>query len=397
MNEHFASAMRRATAAVRDGQPHQATSIIRSALNLGDGTDAVTPHKAARPMASDSVPARDPSAMPGLATLRTPSGVSRTSGRLSHPLGTVVKTLNARPVQNSAPIVPATPGAPTDARFISRTFKGRAGSRDYRLFVPQTKSGAPNGLVVMLHGCNQDPDDFAAGTEMNRLAAAHGLLVAYPGQTRRANMSGCWNWFDPDHQRRDDGEPAIIAGLTMALLDEFAIPSGRVFVAGLSAGGAMAAVVAATYPEPYAAAGIHSGLGYGAATDMMSAFSAMAGSGGPLRAAPLTAARTRLIIVHGTADKTVAPSNAATIFDAMADASPCLQRRVGRVDSSSSGRSEFVHQLFEGDIIVAEMRMVEGMGHAWAGGSEAGSYTDPTGPDSSAAMVRFFLAPDARA
>lgn len=394
MNKHLASAMRQATAAVRDGQPQQATAIIRSALNLG-GTSASPSDAEAASVPPGNVAPRDPSGVPRLAMAQVPSGEPQSSGRPTYPLGKVVEMLKARGARSPAPHGPAAPRtSPSDARFISRTFQGGAGSRDYRLYVPATTSGVPDGLVVMLHGCNQDPDDFAAGTDMNRLAAAHGLLVAYPGQSRRANVSGCWNWFDPNHQRRGDGEPAILAELTTALRDEFGIASGRVFVAGLSAGGAMAAVVAATYPEIYAAAGIHSGLGYGAASDVMSAFSAMNGNGGPLRARPATDAQPRLIIVHGTADTTVVSSNAASIFDAMEDMSPVGRRSVEEIAGSPNGRSETVHRLERDGVVVAEMRIVEGMGHAWAGGSEAGSYTDPTGPDASAAMIRFFLAAD---
>ncbi|UOM36545.1 PHB depolymerase family esterase [Acuticoccus sp. I52.16.1] len=378
MNDQFAAALRQATAAVRDGQPGEATAIIRSALGSGEA----------------DMREADPQASPAGGGRRSRRG--RGPERPTHPLGKVVETLMSQRGRTLAPADPAVPPTPDDAEFTSRGYDGPDGHRGYRLFNPDPALGKANGLIVMLHGCHQTPDDFAAGTNMNRLAAMHGLLVAYPGQPRRANMAGCWNWFDPSHQRRGTGEPAMLAGLTTELRDEFGIPSDRVFVAGLSAGGAMAAVLVATYPELFAAAGIHSGLGYGAASDVMSAFSAMNGGGGPLRAAEAADVRPRLIIVHGTADTTVAPSNAATIFNAMEDLLPAVERNVERVAGPPHGRPEVVHRLEQGGSIVAEMRMVDGMGHAWSGGSEAGSYTDPAGPDASAAMVRFFLAQDGR-
>ncbi len=166
----------------------------------------------------------------------------------------------------------------------------------------------------MLHGCTQGPDDFAVGTGMNRLAEERGFIVAYPAQPSSANPSACWNWFDLANQRRDQGEPAIIAGLTRAVMAEFAVDPAHVYVAGLSAGGAMAATLGATYPELYAAVGVHSGLPHGAAADLPSAFAAMHGGAKPTAGKRRPKGSVRTIVFHGRSDSTVHPSNSEAIL-----------------------------------------------------------------------------------
>jgi poly(hydroxyalkanoate) depolymerase family esterase len=241
----------------------------------------------------------------------------------------------------------------------------------------------------MLHGCTQDPDDFAAGTNMNEIAGRHGLLVAYPAQSKADNASACWNWFRPGDQHRDLGEPAIIAGLTRTLMSEFDIDPARIFIAGFSAGGAMAAVLSETYPELYAAVGVHSGLAYRSAHDVVSAFSAMRGdtvgaafSGrGAQSPSPLPT-----IVFQGRTDNTVHPANAARIIKA-GPQEP--ERERGR---SERGRDyeRTVWRAADG-APAAELWLIDGAGHAWSGGRASGSYTDPAGPDASTEMVRFFL------
>lgn len=276
---------------------------------------------------------------------------------------------------------------PPGARFESRSFSGVHGARDYRLYIPAALPEGGRGLVLMLHGCTQDAADFAAGTRMNEQAERQGLLVVYPNQTRHHNAQGCWNWFRPTDQRAEAGEPALLAGLVRAVAAEFAVEPGRIFVAGLSAGGAMAATLAATHPELFAAAGIHSGLPHGAAHDVISAFAAMRGEVRP----PTTAgAAVPTIVFHGTADTTVHPANAEAILAAIAG--PGQGPRQTERGRAADGRG-YLRETVPGPDgqTLAELWRIEGAGHAWSGGAPGASYTDPSGPDASAEMIRFFL------
>lgn len=301
-----------------------------------------------------------------------------------------------------ARLEPATPSrkAPAEPReplFASRAFAGESGSRDYKLFVPSSADGGKLPLIVMLHGCTQDPDDFARGTGMNLFAEDKRFIVAYPSQCKRANHSGCWNWFNSSDQMRDAGEPGILAGMTRSLMEEFDVDPARVYVAGLSAGGAMAAILSATYPELYAAAGIHSGLPYRSATDMGSAFAAMRGHANPTAYSPTgrpktrAASRVRTIVFHGAADPTVHPSNAKLI---VAAARVGLK---GATQEEHEGRSvggrKYTRTVISdaNGVSHVEYWAIEGLGHAWSGGSPEGSYTDPKGPDASKEMLRFFF------
>lgn len=287
---------------------------------------------------------------------------------------------------------PAPPSLPPGARFLPGTFSCAAGSRPYKLYIPSTYQGRPAPLVVMLHGCTQSPDDFAAGTRMNELAEEHGCLVLYPGQTSGANNQRCWNWFNPADQGRDRGEPAILAGMTRRVMQDHAVDPRRVYVAGLSAGGAEAAILAAAYPDLFAAACVHSGLACGAADSVQAAFAAMrngasppkppAGAGRDGRAVPL-------IVFHGDRDTTVNPRNADAVVGQAAP--PGLRTRVdtGAVPGGHAWRRT-LHEGSDGRAVL-EQWSVQGGGHAWFGGSPAGSYTDPRGPDASREMLRFFL------
>lgn len=300
-------------------------------------------------------------------------------------------------------------------RFIDRTFVGDAGTLTYKLYVParhDAKPGEPMPLIVMLHGCGQSPDDFAAGTRMNTLADEHGFLVAYPGQSRHSNGSNCWNWFKVEHHARDGGEPALIAGVARAIADEYGVDRRRMFVAGLSAGAAMAVILGETHPELFAAVGAHSGLPYAAAHDVPSAYAAMNGGGiatgmshlggkrrmrRPPTATPANAIPT--IVFHGDADATVNARNGAEIAEQATHAAQASAayatplRRVATQGTAPGGRTleRIVLSDANGRPLVEEW-LLHGAGHAWSGGSRAGSFTDPDGPDASAEIVRFFLA-----
>lgn len=282
---------------------------------------------------------------------------------------------------------------PGGARFEERAFVNAAGSRTYKLYVPSSYSGQTLPLVVMLHGCTQSPDDFAAGTRMNDIAEEHLFLVAYPAQAQSANPSKCWNWFSAVDQSRDQGEPSLIAGITREIMREFPVGPERVYVAGLSAGGAAAAIMGSTYPDLYAAIGVHSGLACGAARDMPSAFAAMKqGSALPAGQAPHRwGASVPTIVFHGDRDTTVNPVNADQVV-AQAKAAIELRSMLNQGVAPGGLRySRTVHTPSDGKPFL-EQWVVHGAGHAWSGGSATGSYTDPRGPDASREMVRFFLA-----
>lgn len=304
---------------------------------------------------------------------------------------------------------PSTPDAqPLPGRVETHTFSNGAGSRDYKVYVPAGKSEAPRAVIVMLHGCTQSADDFAAGTQMNRLADAHGFLVVYPEQAAHANPSRCWNWFKPQDQRRGTGEPSLVAGITAEVVRRHNADPRRVFVAGLSAGAAMAVVLGETYPELFAGVGAHSGMPYGSAHDIPSALAAMKGgrSGMPeLKTLPGAAGKhatkavqaVPVIVFHGDRDHTVQPSNADHIVQQASDAHGAqvahADLRVSTQSGIASGGRRFsrtVHTDTVGKVLI-ESWTVHGAGHAWSGGHASGSYTDSTGPDASAEMVRFFM------
>ncbi len=242
----------------------------------------------------------------------------------------------------------------------------------------------------MLHGCRQSPNDFAAGTRMNELAEEQTFLVAYPAQDQSANPSRCWNWFNADDQQRDQGEPLLIAGITRQVMRDFPVESGRVYIAGLSAGGAAAAVMGSTYPDLYAAVGVHSGLACGAARDIPSAFAAMRGgpSGSRHPGAPAVAIPT--IVFHGDRDRTVNSVNGDQVI-AQAKSKVTLRTKICRGETPDGMTYTCTIHADENGRPMLEQWILHGAGHAWSGGSAAGSFTEPRGPDASREMLRFFL------
>src|SRR3954464_14302029 len=283
---------------------------------------------------------------------------------------------------------PVSEPLPEGATFETATFTNPAGTRDYKLYVPASRTGQPMPLIVMLHGCTQSPDDFAAGTCMNALAEEHGCLVAYPAQPSSANANKCWNWFNANDQGRDRGEPSLIAGITRQIMKDHPVDPSRVYVAGLSAGGAAAAIMGAAFPEVFPPGGGPPGLPGGAPRHLSPAFVAMSqgatGSGLSTRVIPT-------IVFHGDKDFTVHASNGdAVVAQSKATGTglrPAIQR--GRAPGGHA-YSRTVHTNPSGKAL-CEQWTIHGAGHAWAGGSSSGSYTDPRGPNASREMVRFFF------
>ena len=353
MNSEFERRMTEATRLMRAGRLGEATAQLQSALGGG-----------ATPAAAPPTPPRDDIIDVEARVIDEPAGARAEAPR-------------------------ETPGrARASAEsFSAGHFSDAAGARDYKLFEP-ARDGAPLPLVVMLHGCTQDPDDFARGTGMNALARSRGFLVLYPAQSQRANAQRCWNWFKHNHQGRDRGEPAILAGMVRDVIARHGVDPDRVYVAGLSAGGAMAAILGDAYPDLFAAVGVHSGLAAGAASDAQGAFAAMGGAPLPPRRVPRHGVTPPTIVFHGDADATVNVVNGARIIEAAG----LVERREGRVESTANGMSftRRVHADARGELR-AEQWTLHGAGHAWQGGQPGGSYTDRRCPDASAEMLRFFL------
>ena len=278
---------------------------------------------------------------------------------------------------------------PEGAQFIQGSFSNAAGRRSYKLLIPSRSQGRQLPLVVMLHGCTQSADDFAAGTRMNFAGEEQSCFVVYPEQPSGANQSKCWNWFRAGDQQRDGGEPSLIAGITRQVMRDYQVDPKRVYVAGLSAGGAAAAVMAATYPDLYAAVGVHSGLACGAAHDLPSALMAMRQGGGSGHAGERRSA-VPTIVFHGDRDRTVHPANG----DRIVAQSTVARGTASVVRGQVPGGHAYTRTMLTdaGGQVRSEHWTIHGAAHAWSGGSPAGSYTDPKGPDATREMLRFFLA-----
>ena len=422
MNDLPHADMLEATRLTRAGQLTEATALLQRALRGGTAPDtASAPTGEAAPapagrvpriidLTPDTIELTDPQPSPrarqAFGTGNRPAGL--TPGTVQPHLPEALRSFLGR-VKRGQPepgtghmprrSPPHADVVPDGGRFLAASYSNQAGSRAYKLYVPSGYRGQAVPLVVMLHGCTQSPDDFAAGTRMNVLAEEHTCLVAYPAQAASANASKCWNWFSPRDQQRGQGEPSLIAGITRQVMRDYAVDPERVYVAGLSAGAAAAAIMGTAYPDLYAAIGVHSGLACGAASDLPSAFAAMSqgdarvresGGGGYRQMVPT-------IVFHGDQDGTVHPRNGDQVVAQSASAVASLQTTVqhGRVPGGHA-YSRTLHADARGQTIL-EQWVIHGAGHAWSGGSPAGSYTDPRGPDAAREMLRFFLEHPAQA
>ena len=443
----------KATRLTKGGRLMEATRLIQRALGLvgaqktavGDASPQsasaphATPHPTPRSAAGAPDGAQDVSDVPVRETLKQPPANQPTFGApmevpvMPRPEPMLKENPDA-PTPVDAPAVEA-PAAPTArsapqpsplparaASFAELSFRSGDTPYAYRLYLPgfdgteaavtDAASPALLPLVVLLHGCKQDAADFALGTGMNALAESEKYLVLYPEQSSNANSMRCWNWFDAAHQSRGSGEPKMIAALIRKVIKTHGADPSRVYIAGLSAGGAMAAIMAGLYPELFAAVGVHSGLPPGAATDVISAFSAMRRGARKGRAAAGSASAANdakldendafvmpTIVFHGSADKTVNPDNGEQITQAAVAAINGAGTTLKKVEQSEdspgspSGRRDTTRTIYraaDGKPFVEHWAIGSGP-HAWSGGDAAGSFTDPHGPSASQAMVEFFL------
>jgi poly(hydroxyalkanoate) depolymerase family esterase len=384
--------VREATRLTRAGQLVEATALLQRMLRgesePGPASRSAAPTPLARPEPptidakahvveeSERRPPAQAASAQGRKRLAPPDGMREFSG-----LGLRGRIKRAPPSTSDM--------VPEGTRFIEGTFSNAAGSRTYKLFIPSRSQGLPLPLVVMLHGCTQSPDDFAAGTRMNFLAEEQNCFVVYPEQPSGANQAKCWNWFRTGDQRRGGGEPSLIAGITRQIMRDYSIDPKRVYVAGLSAGGAAAATMGATYADLYASVGIHSGLACGAASDLPSAFVAMRQGNGS-EAFGKAGSPVPTIVFHGDRDTTVHPNNGDRILEQSVKAtSPTAKVLRGRVPHGHAYTRTILTD--GGGHAISEHWNIHGAGHAWSGGSPAGSYTDPRGPDATREMLRFFL------
>lgn len=406
MNAQSKIQMLEATRLTREGRLHEAMAVLRGAL-AGAPASPVADEAPARTLpVLDMVPpspatgdawtvpqsgeANAASTHISMRRTRLPDALRGFLDRLAQGGGTGGLDGVAKPT-----VVRASLPVPNGAQFDERSYANAAGSRTYKLYVPSGHHGQALPLVVMLHGCTQSPDEFAAGTRMNDLAEEQIFFVAYPAQAQSANASRCWNWFKSGDQVRDKGEPSLIAGITRQIMRDFPVEPGRVYVAGLSAGGAAAAIMGSTYPDLYAAIGVHSGLACGAASDIPSAFAAM--RQGRFRAVDGSHQHGRCgravptIVFHGDRDTIVNPLNGDQVI-AQSKAAAVLRTTVSRGgEAPGEIRYTRIVQADEDGRPMLEQWVLHDAGHAWSGGSPTGSYTEPRGPDASREMLRFFL------
>jgi poly(hydroxyalkanoate) depolymerase family esterase len=388
--------MREAARLTRAGRFSEATEMLQRMLQGGAEPHPAAANRAAAQtidLVPEAVEVTDPrpSWADGVVRAHLPEALRRVLDRITP------TRVAPRPAEALEPSPPGSPEITDRGQFLANSYRSPAGSRAYKLYVPSRYRGQRLPLIVMLHGCTQSPDDFAAGTRMNLCADEHNCFVAYPEQSTSANASKCWNWFRRSDQIRGQGEPSLISGITRQIISDYSVDEQRVYAAGLSAGAAEAAILAATYPDLYAAIGVHSGLACGAASDVASAFAAMRRSkpAGGLRSQSGQTGYSRTvpaIVFHGDQDTTVHPHNGDQVIAQLQESLHADLRMVIEHGRAPGGRpyTRTIYRDPNGDAMF-ELWITHGAGHAWSGGSPAGSYTDPQGPDATREMLRFFL------
>jgi poly(hydroxyalkanoate) depolymerase family esterase len=383
LNRHSTAAMQQTMATVQEAMrahqppPASAQPAMRD-LNPPPG------HAQPKSAPSGTAPETAPAATPNPATNPTEyaQDMLNRMGIQIDLQANIDRAIDAGSFTHPSPPAPL----PEGAQFIKGSYTNHAGTRNYKLYVPSTYRGQAMPLLVMLHGCTQDPDDFAAGTQMNQVAEEMECLVAYPEQNTGANHSKCWNWFNAIDQTRGQGEPSIIAGITQQIIDEYPVNERQVFVAGLSAGGAMAAIVATLYPEMFAAVGVHSGLPFASAQDLPSALTAMKRGATSLKTSD---GSQPIIVFHGDSDTTVNPRNGEQVIEQRLHSHKGASLTQSGSVPNGHRYTQTTHTKADGTP-VGEHWVVHGAGHAWFGGSSNGTYTDAKGPDASREMLRFF-------
>jgi poly(hydroxyalkanoate) depolymerase family esterase len=394
--------MAEATRLTRTGRLAEATTLIQRTLGgmsapAGRSTRADAPNEARVRVVEVTPPLLGPTiqggagASPGPAPTRSAVPPQTPSPDVLQLPGSLHGSM-----RRGQPLRPGvvSPSSHPGGKFVDGAYSNTAGIRTYKLYIPRSYTGQAVPLVIMLHGCTQNSVDFAAGTRMNMFAEGKTFLVAYPEQVSSANNAKCWNWFQPANQQRGMGEPSVIAGITRQIMNSYHVDFNRVYVAGMSAGGAMAVIMAATYPDLYAAVGVHSGLAYRAAHDVRSGFAAMRRGAGQ-SARQLTTV-IPLIAFHGDCDTTVSPVNADHLSDQWLQAISHEQGRSAHSTKVEQGQvaggrayTRSIYHDASGHAIV-EKWLVHQAGHVWSGGSSDGSFTDPRGPDASNELLRFF-------
>jgi poly(hydroxyalkanoate) depolymerase family esterase len=399
MNDHMQAAMAEATRLTRAGRLAEATALIQRTLAPTSRSNrADAPNETRVRVVEDTPPLLGPTIQAGVKASSEPARVYRvipsqttSSPDVLHQAGSLLDSTRS---EQSRRLDVVSPSSYPAGKFVDGAYSNTAGTRTYKLYIPGSYTGQTVPLVLMLHGCTQNAIDFASGTRMNIFAEENAFLVAYPEQVSSASNAKCWNWFQPTDQQRDIGEPSLIAGITRQIMNSYHVDSNRVYVAGMSAGGAMAVVMAVTYPDLYAAVGVHSGLAYRAAHDVRSGFAAMRRGAGP--STQQLATVIPLIVFHGDRDSTVSPINADHLLDQWQRAMGHKQERTANSTKVERGQvaggrayTRSIYHDTSGHALVEKWLVHQG-GHVWSGGSTDGSFTDPKGPDASAEMLRFF-------